>query len=89
MARKGLIERNKKREKLIAKYAKMRLELKEQGDWEALQKLPRNSSATRMRNRCALSGRPRGFIRRFGISRIEFRKLALNGEIPGVKKISW
>lgn len=89
MARKALIEKEKKRKKLVAKFAEVRAQLKSQGDFEALLKLPRNASPTRMRNRCSLSGRSRGYIRRFGISRIEFRQKALAGELPGVRKISW
>lgn len=89
MARKALVEKEKNRQKLVDKYAKIRAELKAKGDYEALSKLPRNSSPTRLRNRCSLTGRSRGYIRRFGLSRIEFRERALKGEIPGVKKISW
>lgn len=89
MARKGLIERDKKRKLLSDKYAELRKQLKDSGDYEALQKLPRNASPTRITRRCLISGRSRGYIRRFGMSRIEFRNKALNGEIPGVKKISW
>lgn len=89
MARKALIEKEEKRKKLVAKFAEVRAQLKSQGDFEALLKLPRNASPTRMRNRCSLSGRSRGYIRRFGISRIEFRQKALAGELPGVRKISW
>lgn len=89
MARKGLMQKEIKREKLVAKYLKIRLELKEQGNYEALQGLPRNSSPARLVNRCGVTGRPRGYMRRFGISRIVFREKALLGEIPGVRKISW
>lgn len=89
MARKALIARQKKREKLVAKYAAKRQALKEAGDYQALALLPRNSSPVRLHNRCMLTGRPRGYIRRFGISRIMFRELALKGKIPGVKKASW
>ncbi|NLK62693.1 MAG: 30S ribosomal protein S14 [Fusobacteria bacterium] len=95
MAKKSMIERELKREKLVLKYAKKREELKEkvnQGDLEAmleLSKLPRNSSPTRLRNRCQLNGRPRGYMRDFGISRVVFRKLAGEGKIPGVTKSSW
>jgi small subunit ribosomal protein S14 len=89
MARKALIEKEKKRERLVTKYAELRAQLKAQGDYELLMKLPRNASPTRLRNRCSLSGRSRGYIRRFGLSRIEFRQKALAGELPGVKKISW
>lgn len=89
MARKSILQRDLKRRKLVAKYAKLRAQLKAQGDYAALAQLPRNASPTRVRNRCLLTGRGRGYIRRFGLSRIEFREKALNGEIPGVKKISW
>jgi len=89
MARKGLIAREAKRRKLVEKYAELRKELKEKGDWEALQKLPRNSSPVRLRNRCSVTGRPRGYYRKFGISRLVLREMALRGELPGVKKASW
>ena len=89
MAKKSLIARQEKREKLVAKYAAKRKALKEAGDYQGLALLPRNSSPVRLKNRCKLTGRPRGYIRRFGISRIKFRELALQGKIPGVKKTSW
>lgn len=89
MAKTSTIARDIKRDRMIAKYAKKRAALKEQGDFAALQKLPRNSSPSRKSNRCALSGRKRGFLRDFGISRIDFRELANKGMIPGVKKSSW
>lgn len=89
MAKKSTIAREQKRQKLAAKYAALRKELREKGDYEALQKLPRNSSPTRLHSRCSVSGRPRGFMRKFGISRIAFRELALEGKIPGVTKSSW
>ena len=89
MAKKGVKVRENKRKKLVAKYAIKRAELKAKGDWEALDKLPRNSSPVRLHNRCNLSGRPRGFMRKFGISRLEFRKLASEGKIPGITKASW
>jgi len=89
MARKSLIAREEKRKKLVEKYAKLRKELKEAGDYEALQLLPKNSSAIRMRNRCQLTGRSRGYYRKFGISRLVLREMAAKGEIPGVKKSSW
>ena len=73
----------------MAKYAALRKELKEKGDYAALQQLPRNSSPTRLHNRCIMSGRPRAYMRKFGISRIAFRDLALEGKIPGVRKASW
>ncbi|MAT57990.1 MAG: 30S ribosomal protein S14 [Ignavibacteriae bacterium] len=89
MARKSLIAREAKRRKLVEKYAKIREELKEQGDYEALQKLPKNSSPVRLHNRCTMTGRPRSYYRKFGVSRLVFREMALNGEIPGIKKSSW
>ncbi len=89
MAKTSVKARQRKREKLVAKYAALRKELKEKGDYEALQRLPRNSSPTRLHNRCSLSGRPRAYMRKFGISRIAFRELALDGKIPGVTKASW
>ena len=89
MAKKSMIARDKKRQKMIAKYAVKRAELKELGDQEGLQKLPRNSSPARHKNRDALSGRPRGYMRQFGLSRLNFRILASEGKIPGVKKSSW
>ncbi|MDZ7766814.1 MAG: 30S ribosomal protein S14 [Melioribacteraceae bacterium] len=89
MARKSLIAREEKRRKLVDKYAKLRAELKEKGDYDELQKLPKNSSPVRLRNRCQLTGRPRGYYRKFGISRLVLREMALKGEIPGIKKSSW
>jgi small subunit ribosomal protein S14 len=89
MARKSLIARDKKREKLVAKYAGLRKKLKEEGRWEELDKLPKNSSTVRLHNRCQLTGRPKGYIRHFGICRVAFRKMALEGKIPGVTKSSW
>ena len=89
MARKAVVARQKKREKLVAKYAAKRQALKDAGDYQGLALLPRNSSPVRLNNRCLLTGRPRGYLRRFGISRIKFRELALQGKIPGVKKTSW
>ena len=81
--------REVKRAKMAAKYAEKRQALKEAGDYAGLQKLPRNSTPIRLRNRCKLTGRPRGYIRQFGISRITFREMALEGKIPGVTKASW
>jgi len=81
--------REVKRQKLVDKYAAKRAELKKAGDFDALQKLPRNSSKVRLRNRCSLTGRPRGYIRDFGISRVTFREMAVFGLIPGVTKSSW
>jgi len=81
--------REVKRAKLVAKYADKRKALKEAGDYEALQKLPRNSMPIRMHNRCKITGRPKGYMRQFGLSRIQFREMANNGLIPGVRKASW
>ncbi len=81
--------REVKRAKLVAKYAEKRKQLKAEGNYEALQELPKNSCPTRIHNRCMISGRPRGYMRQFGISRIDFRELASAGLIPGVKKASW
>ena len=89
MAKTSSKARQVKRERLVAKYAAQRKELKAKGDYEALQKLPRNSSPTRLHNRCNVSGRPRAYMRKFGLSRIAFRELALEGKIPGVRKASW
>ena len=89
MAKKSQLARNAKRTKLVKKYAAKRAALKRAGDWDALQKLPRNSSPVRIKNRCAVSGRSRGYLRSFGLSRIQFRELARQGKIPGVKKASW
>ena len=89
MAKKSMIARDRKRQKMIEKFAAKRAELKAAGDLDGLQKLPRNSSPTRWKNRDALSGRPRGYLRRFGLSRINFREKASKGEIPGITKSSW
>lgn len=89
MAKKSAIARDLKRQKMIQKYAEKRAELKELGDLEGLAKLPLNSSPTRWKNRDALHGRPRGYMRRFGLSRINFRDKASKGQIPGVTKSSW
>ncbi|HUI66473.1 MAG TPA: 30S ribosomal protein S14 [Bacteroidota bacterium] len=89
MAKTSSKARQAKRERMVAKYAAIRKELREKGDFVGLQKLPRNSSPTRLHSRCSVTGRPRGFMRRFGISRIAFRELALEGKIPGVTKASW
>jgi small subunit ribosomal protein S14 len=89
MARKSLLAREDKKRKLFKKYAQQRKELKEKGDYDALQLLPRNSSSTRIHNRCLMTGRPRGYYRKFGISRLVLREMALRGEIPGLKKASW
>jgi small subunit ribosomal protein S14 len=89
MARKSIIARQRKRERLVAKFAEKRKALKEAGDYRALALLPKNSCPVRLKNRCMLTGRPRAYIRRFGLSRIKFRELALLGKIPGVRKTSW
>ena len=89
MAKKSMIARDEKRKKMIVKYAAKRAELKELGDQEGLQKLPLNSSPTRHKNRDVLHGRPRGYMRRFGLNRINFREKASKGEIPGITKASW
>lgn len=89
MAKKSMIARDEKRKKMIQKFAAKRAELKELGDQDGLQKLPKNSSPTRWKNRDALHGRPRGYMRKFGLNRINFRQLASEGKIPGVKKSSW
>jgi len=89
MAKESMKARERKRQRMVEKYAEKRQELKEAGDYEALQKLPRNASPVRLHNRCKLNGRPRGYMRQFGISRVKFRELANQGLIPGVKKASW
>jgi len=89
MAKEGVKAREIKRQRLVAKYADKRAELKAAGDYEGLDKLPKNSSAVRLHNRCKLTGRPRGYMRTFGISRVTFREMALAGKIPGVRKASW
>ena len=89
MAKKSVIARENKRRKVVEKYAERRAQLKKDGNYEELQKLPRNASPVRLHNRCALTGRPRGYIRKFGLSRNMFRELALDGKIPGIRKSSW
>jgi small subunit ribosomal protein S14 len=89
MAKKAWLERNKKKIEMVKKFAAKRAELKAKRDYAGLSKLPRNASPTRVVNRCAISGRRRGFLRKFGCSRLTFRELALNGLIPGVTKASW
>jgi small subunit ribosomal protein S14 len=89
MARKALIAKEARRRRTVAKYAEKRRRLKAEGNWEELQKLPRDASPVRLHNRCALTGRPRGYIRRFGVCRVVFREMALDGKIPGVRKSSW
>lgn len=89
MARKSVIARERKRERLVEKYAELRAQLKKEGDWDALDKLPKNSSKVRLHNRCKLTGRPKGYMRKFGVSRVTFRELAVEGKIPGLRKASW
>jgi small subunit ribosomal protein S14 len=89
MAKESMKARERKRERLVSQYADKRAELKAQGDWEGLQKLPRDSSKVRLHNRCKLTGRPRGYMRQFGISRVTFREMASAGLIPGITKASW
>jgi len=89
MAKESMKAREAKRAKLVAQYAAKREELKKAGDYDALQKLPRNSSKVRVRNRCKLTGRPRGYMRDFGISCVTFREMVVFGLIPGVTKSSW
>jgi small subunit ribosomal protein S14 len=89
MAKTSVKARQKKRERMVAKYAAKRAALKKAGDWKALDALPKNSSRVRLKNRCQITGRPRGYIRYFGISRIAMRDMALDGKIPGLKKASW
>ncbi|MBL1409770.1 MULTISPECIES: 30S ribosomal protein S14 [Sphingobacterium] len=89
MAKEGLKAREVKRQKLVAKYAAKRAALKEAGDYAGLDKLPKNASPVRLHNRCKLTGRPKGYMRQFGISRVTFREMALDGKIPGVTKASW
>jgi small subunit ribosomal protein S14 len=89
MARESIKARERKRERLVAKYAAKRKALKEAGDYVGLDKLPRNASPVRLHNRCKLTGRPKGYMRKFGISRVTFRELASKGVIPGITKASW
>lgn len=89
MAKKSKVVKELKRQELVAKYADRRRKLKDNGDYMALQKLPRDSSATRQKNRCQVSGRPRGYLSKYNISRIVFRELAHKGQIPGITKSSW
>jgi len=89
MAKESMKARERKRARMVEQYAEKRARLKAEGDWEALQKLPKNSSAVRKHNRCQLTGRPRGYMRQFGISRVLFREMANKGLIPGVRKASW
>lgn len=89
MSKKSIVARQTKREKLVAKFAQKRQELKDAGNYAALDLLPKNSSPVRLKNRCQLTGRPKGYMRYFGLSRVMFRDMALSGKIPGVKKASW
>jgi small subunit ribosomal protein S14 len=89
MAKKSVKARQAKRERMVAQFAAKRSELKKAGDWKALDELPKNSSTVRLKNRCQLSGRPRGYVRFFGISRVALRDMALAGKIPGLRKASW
>ena len=89
LAKKSKVVKEQKRQEMVAKYAQLRQELKEKGDYEALKNLPRDSSPTRLNNRCRVTGRPRGYLRKFEMSRIAFRELAYKGQIPGIKKASW
>lgn len=89
MAKESIKARQRKREAMVAKYAAKRAALKEAGDQAGLDKLPKNASPVRLKNRCQLTGRPKGYMRYFGLSRVMFRDMALNGKIPGVKKASW
>jgi small subunit ribosomal protein S14 len=89
MAKESVKARQRKRERMVAQYAEKRAELKAAGDWKALDEMPKNSSKVRLKNRCQLTGRPKGYIRYFGVSRVTFRDMALAGKIPGVRKASW
>lgn len=89
MAKTSVKARQLKRERMVAQYAAKREELKKAGDFKALDELPKNSSKVRLKNRCQLTGRPKGYVRFFGISRVSLRDMALNGKIPGLKKASW
>jgi small subunit ribosomal protein S14 len=89
MAKESMKAREVKRQKMVDKYAAKRKQLKEEGRLDELHKLPKNSSKVRLHNRCSITGRPKGYMRQFGVSRIVFREMASNGLIPGVKKSSW
>ncbi len=89
MAKESVKARELKRQKMVAKYAEKRKALKAAGDWDALDKLPKDASPIRLHNRCRITGRPRGFMRKFGISRVMFREMASEGKIPGLTKASW
>jgi small subunit ribosomal protein S14 len=89
MAKKSIVARQAKRERMVAKFAAKRQALKAEGNYSALDLLPKNASPVRLKNRCQLTGRPKGYMRHFGLSRLMFRDMALAGKIPGVKKASW
>ncbi len=89
MAKESMKAREVKRAKMVAKYAEKRAKYKAEGDYEALQSIPKNASPVRLHNRCKITGRPKGYMRQFGLSRIQFREMASKGLIPGVKKASW
>lgn len=89
MAKESVKARQRKRERMVAQYAEKRAALKAAGEWQKLDELPKNSSKVRLKNRCQLTGRPKGYMRYFGLSRVTFREMALNGKIPGVTKASW
>jgi small subunit ribosomal protein S14 len=89
MAKESMKAREIKRAKLVKKYAAKRTQLKAEGNYDALQLLPRSASPVRLHNRCKITGRPKGYVRQFGISRIQLREMASNGLIPGIKKASW
>ncbi|MCB8994493.1 MAG: 30S ribosomal protein S14 [Bacteroidales bacterium] len=89
MAKESMMAREVKRQKLVDRFAEKRAKLKAEGDYVALSRLPKNSNPIRLHNRCKITGRPKGYIRQFGISRIQFREMASAGLIPGIKKASW
>lgn len=89
MAKKSIIARENKRRAMVKKYEQLRKQLKAEGNYEALDKLPRNASPVRLHNRCQLTGRPKGYMRKFGLGRVIFRQMALDGKIPGITKASW
>ena len=89
MAKESMKAREVKRARMVAKYAVKRVQLKTEGDYEALQAIPKNASPVRLHNRCKITGRPKGYMRQFGLSRIQFREMASKGLIPGVRKTSW
>ena len=89
MAKESMKAREVKRARMVAKYAVKRVQLKAEGEYEALQAIPKNASPVRLHNRCKITGRPKGYMRQFGLSRIQFREMASKGLIPGVRKTSW